>query len=274
MSLNGITGASAVCCNYSPGSGMNTDLPDTGGSGGAVVNSGGNVSNRSAGGLLQRIGEALDQAIHGGDIASAQRLIDGAARTYSGGANVIPFPMVNPFKPVLQARIPVSGLNRFPNRFTYKAQDSGSTEPDDEQSNFSGLGDRGYSWGDFGTSLRTPLEYASSGPSKLETILGTIQTTLPATIQAIRANPSNIYPGNPYQIAGADRTEQTVQRVAPEGYYYDERGTLRKIGSSVGGALGDIGQSLADFVKSNPLLVLGGGAALVLLMMKPPGRRR
>lgn len=268
--LNGITGA-AACCSYQPESG-------TAGYGVAVnarpVSVGGVQINvpRSPGGLLSQIGQALDQAIHGGDNATAQRLIDSAARTYSGGANVIPFPMVNPFKPVLKARVPVSGLNRWPNRFTYKVETApAGVEPDDEQSSFDGLSGLGYTWGDFGPALQNPLDYSlNSGPSKLQTVLGTIQATLPATIQALRANPQNIYPStslNPYTAV------TTQQQSAPEGYYYDQTGSLRKVGSAVGGAVGSVGQSLMDFVRTNPLLVLGGGAALVLLFMNPPRRR-
>jgi len=272
MSLNGITNASAVCCNYSPASGMNTDLPGSGGNGGGSVVNGGAGGSRPAGGLLERIGQALDQAIHGGDIASAQRLIDSAARTYSGGANVIPFPMVNPFKPVLQTRAPVTGLNRFPNRFTYKVRNSGDAEPDDEQSSFSGFGDVGQNPGvglgaaldEIGPPPPVPVYVprVSSG-STLQSILGTIQATLPATIQALRASPSNLYPGyssNPYQTAGLDYGSGTGR-------------AAEDVGAGVGRAADTLGGTVSRFVAEHPYMVIAGGAALVLLFMNPPRRR-
>lgn len=280
--LNGIANA-AACCVYTPESGSTPGYGTTpnikpGSVGGVQI-------PRSPGGLLSQIGQALDQAIHGGDGNAARTLIDSAARTYSGGASVVPFPMVNPYKPVVTAGIPVSGMTAWPKRFPYKVADTGGSEPDDEQSSFDGLsgGATGLSLGDGNTGLGAAVDeiglpppvpvYRSSG-STLQTILGTIQATLPATIQAFRAQPSNIFPGttyNPYTTNAGGNYPGSQQ--APEGYYYDERGSLRKVGSAVGGAVGSVGQSLMDFVRTNPLLVLGGGAALVLLFMNPPRRR-
>lgn len=281
--LNGITGA-AACCSYKPEEGT---APGYGVSVGTKpVSIGGVQVNvpRSPGGLLQQVGQALDQAIHGGDSAAMQNITDSAARTYSGGANVIPFPMVNPFKPVLTARVPVSGLNQWPNRFTYNVP-AGEGEPDDEQSSFNGLNGLSLADGNMGLGsavdeigLPPPVPIyhpSSSGGSTLQTILGTIQAVLPATIQSFRAAPSNIFPGtsyNPYTTNAGGSYPGTSQQAPPEGYYYDERGSLRKVGSAVGGAVGSVGQSLMDFVRTNPLLVLGGGAALFLLFMNPPRR--
>lgn len=283
--LNGIANA-AACCAYTPESGSTPGYgttPDT-----KPVTVGGVQVNvpRSPGGLLSQIGAALDQAVHGGDSATAQGLVESAARTYSGGANVVPFPMVNPYKPVVAAGIPVSGMTAWPKRFPYKVADTGGGEPDDEQSSFDGLsgGATGLSLGDGNTGLGAAIDeiglpppvpvYRSSG-STLQTILGTIQATLPATIQAIRAQPSNIFPGTTYgpYATNAGGTYPGSQAIPPEGYYYDQSGSLRKVGSAVGGAVGSVGQSLMDFVRTNPLLVLGGGVALVLLFMNPPKRR-
>lgn len=260
--LNGTTGAGAVCCQYSS---------ENGGAGYGVpmgtkpLNMGGVQVNvpRSAKGLLGQIGEALDRAIHGGDSLQAQRLIDNAARTFSGGANVIPFPMVNPFKPVIATGAPVTGLTRWPKRFTYEVESTGS-EPDDEQSGLSGLG---YSWADFGAGLQWP-EASSSSPSRLQTILGTIQATLPATIQAIRAQPSNIFPGTSYNPYTTNYPGATYPGSTP-----GTGNAAEDIGAGVGRAADTLGGTVSRFVTEHPYLVIGGGAALFLLFMNPPRRR-
>lgn len=264
--LNGITGASAVCCSYSP---------DSGNSGYGVnaatkpVNIGGVRVNmpRSGGGLLQQIGEALNQAVHGGDSLQAQRLIDSAARTYSGGANVVPFPMVNPYKPVMQARIPVSGLTRFPQRFTYEVENADS-EPDDEQSSLdgvdSGLSGLGLYDAELGPPPPIPIyRPASNSSGTLQNILSAIQGTLPATIQAFRAQPSNIYPNtyNPYQTSGSAYPGEGTGRAA------------ENVGAGVGRAADTLGGTVSRFVAEHPYMVIAGGAALALLFMNPPRRR-
>jgi len=254
-----------VCSQYAP-----NGLGGTAGgnSGGGPVTGGANAV-RTSGGLLQRIGEALDNAIHGGDSAGARRLINSAARTYSGGANVIPFPLVNPFKPVLQTRAPVTGLTRFPKRFTYTVPSTGA-EPDDEQSSFDGLsgldglGNLGYTWSDWQfPEIRT----TSNDPSKLQTILGTIQATLPATIEALRANPSNIFPGTSYNPYTTNAGGAYPSAVPTTGRAAED------VGAGVGRAADTLGGTISRFVTEHPYLVIGGGAALVLWFMNPPRRR-
>ncbi len=265
--LNGIAGAGAVCC---ADVGTIDTKPIT--IGGVKVN-----VPRSGKGLLQQIGEALNNAIHGGDAGSAGRGVgaDRAARSYSGGANVIPFPMVNPFKPVVNTGAPVTALTAFPDRFTYEVEGSvNGSEPDDEQSSldgFSGLAGLGYSWADFGQALPSPLETwggsgITSGPTKLQTILGTIQATLPATIQAIRAQPSNIFPGTSYNPYTTNYPGATY----PGG---DPRSAGADIGASAGAAVGNVGDTIGGIVARHPYLVLGGVAAVLLLFMNPPRRR-
>lgn len=272
MSLNGITGA--ACCQYqagdTPGYGVTPDARPVS-VGGVQVN-----VPRSAQGLLAQIGSALDRAIHGGDSLPMQTLLTSAARTYSGGANVIPFPMVNPFKPVIQTGAPVTALTRFPNRFTYSVENTGS-EPDDEQSGFGGLEGLGLDSGNpvvglsgeidtFGPPPPVPILSATSGGhSTLQSILGTIQGTLPATIEALRANPSNIFPGtsyNPYATNSGGAYPGGTGRAAED------------VGAGVGRAADTLGGTFSRFVAEHPYLVIGGGAALVLLFMNPPRRRR
>jgi len=221
-----------------------------GGSGGTRVN-----VPRTAGGLLQRVGEALDQAIHGGDGgANAQAVRAGGSLR---GLNPVPFPMVNPFKPVVKTRSPVTGLTAFPSRFTYKVP-AGNDEPDDEQNTFEGFSGLGYSWAD----MLRPGDLLPSSPTKLQTVLGTIQATLPATIQAIRAQPSNIFPGTSYNPYTTNY---------PGAVYPGAAGA--DIGASAGAAVGNVGDTIGGIVARHPYLVLGGVAAAVLLFMNPPRRR-
>jgi len=274
--LNGITGAGAVCCQYAP-----SDLGGPGvSSSGPAATSGANTS-RAPGGLLQRIGEAFDNAIHGGDGggAQAQRLINSAARTYAGGANVIPFPMVNPFKPVLQTRAPVTALTRFPDRFTYSVASTGA-EPDDEQSSFDGLSGLALADGNSGVGLGSAIDdlgpaplppvyvpRTSSGGSTLQTILGTIQATLPATIEAFRASPSNIFPGTSYNPYATNAGGVYPGTTAGTGRAAED------VGAGVGRAADTLGGTLSRFVAEHPYMVIGGGAALALWFMNPPRRR-
>lgn len=261
--LNGTTGAGAVCCQYAPengnaGYGVNTKPVNVGG--GVQVN-----VPRSPGGLLSQVGQALNQAIHGGDSLAAQQFINSAARSISGGGNVVPFPVVNPFKPVLQSGAPVTGLNRFPNRFTRTVESTGS-EPDDEQSSLDGLG----AIEDIIGPAPLPPIYVprSSGPSTLQTILGTIQGTLPATIQAIRAQPSNIFPGTTYNPYTTNYPGAVYPGSVPA-----TTGPAAGVGAGVGSAVDTLGGTISRFVVEHPYLVIGGGAALFLLFMNPPRRR-
>lgn len=273
--LNGITGAGAVCCQYASENygGVPADTKPVS-IGGVQVN-----VPRSPKGLLGQIGKAFNDAVHGGDGTvsrnAVQALVNSAARTYSGGANVVPFPMVNPFKPVIATGAPVTGLTRWPNRFTYEVENTDS-EPDDEQSSFDGLS------GITGIGLGAPVDEIGlpppppvyvprvpTGPSTLQTILGTIQATLPATIQSFRANPSNIFPGTAYNPYTTNYPGASYPGSAP----YSTNGAAEGVGAGVGRAADTLGGTISRFVTEHPYLVIGGGAALVLLFMNPPRRR-
>jgi hypothetical protein len=173
--------------------------------------------------------------------------------------------MVDPFKPVVQTRSPVTALTAFPNRFTYKVPAVPGAEPDDEQSSldggFSGLGFIAPEGDGWPTGIALP-----SGPSKLQTILGTIQATLPATIGALRASPTNIYPGG-YQNPYAPGAGQVYGTGGVTG------GAVANVGQQVGGAVGNIGDTFGNIVAQHPYLILAAGAAAVLLFMSPPRRR-
>jgi hypothetical protein len=251
--LNGTTGAAAVCCGMPGG---NAGIYGRGGANlpGGAISIGGVQIPRTAKGLLAKIGEAIDNAIHGGDGSAGAQAGSAGGSGLVNNLNPVPFPMVNPFRPLVQTRDPIPALTAFPNRFTYKVPAVPGAEPDDEQSSLDG----GFS-GPTGISL-------PSGPSKLQTILGTIQATLPATIGALRAQPANIFPGqtyNPYASnAGGAYPGQGVTQ-----------GGVANIGAQAGAAVGNLGDTFGNIVAQHPYLILAGGAALVLLFMSPPRRR-
>ena len=256
--LNGPIGAGAVCCAMPQvnkgGYGASVDLP------GGSISVGGVQVPRTAKGLLQQIGQALDNAIHGGDSA-AIGVQSGGGSNALPRSNAVEFPMVNPFRPVVKTDSPVTALTAWPRRFTYKVPAVPGAEPDDEQSSFDGLGFIAPDSGDWPTGIALP-----SGPSKLQAILGTIQATLPAAIGALRAAPSNIYPGqggyqNPY-APGAGQI-----------YGTGNVGPVANVGAQAGAAVGNLGDTFGNIVAQHPYLILAGGAALVLLFMSPPRRR-
>lgn len=268
--LNGTTGSAAVCCQYAPdgqGAGIKAAFPSlTGGLAGGSLSAG----FPQQGGILEAIGAAIDKAIHGGDSGTLLQFPSVGQSQIPRGANEINFPMVNPFKPVVATRSPVTGLNAFPKHLRVVPQADDGSEPDDEQSSLSGLGSLdglGYTWADFGAALKPPSLDFASGPSKLQTIVGAIQTTLPATIQALRAQPSNIYPYSPYTSnAGGAYPGYTE-------YPQQQGGAATDVGQRVGGAVGGVGDTLGSIVRDHPYLVLAGVAGAVLLFMSPPRRR-
>lgn len=256
------TSAAAACCQYKNESG------NAGYGTGKSISLSALVSGApgARGELLETIKRAVDNAIHGGNSGYANGAGVGASSSdnagYLGGSgNVIPFPMVNPFKSITKTNVPIPGLNRNPRHVYYLPPDP-SGVPDDEQ--FAGLGSLGATWSEFdpgypGYSLE---------PGKLQSILGTIQATLPATIQAIRAQPANIFPGtsyNPYAPGNAGGVYPGMQQ--------PYRGAGADIGASAGAAAGNVADSIGGIVQRHPLLVLGAGAAVLLLFMNPPRRR-
>lgn len=260
--LNGTTGAAAVCCQY--GSEQTGSYGTNAGTGAPVSLSA--LINNAPGarrGLLDTIKTAIDNAVHGGNSGFANGGGSGRALTGAGaggsGNKVIPFPMVNPFKPVVKTGVPVPGLTADPRHVYYVGPD-GSGVPDDEQfAGLSGLGSLGFTWADLNPGYP---EY-SVQPTKLQTILGAIETTLPATIQAFRASPQNIYPYNPYSTTGSVYPQQQYQQ-----------GAGADIGATAGAAAGNVADSFGSIVQRHPYLVLGAGAALLLLFMNPPRRGR
>lgn len=267
---------SAGACNIGGNGGLGTGLGPVVGSAGQTFSGGGD--NRT---IVQKIADAIDQAIHGGDSVSGAGggFNSGAGGSAAGGGNVIDFPMVNPYKPAFDAREPIPGATAWPvkrlhlvrnvnvpastvvnNRGSETRQDDApQPEPEDEQSgSLSGFGF---------------LEPGSGGisipqPSTLQSILATIQTTLPATIAAARAQPSNIA-GNIY---GPYSTQGSIYPGAYPGGNV-AGGTGASIGAQTGAAVGNIGDTFTNIVAQHPYLTLGAVGALILLFMNPPKRR-
>lgn len=242
--------SAALCCHYG------TDNQAAG----YGINRGGNGRRRritsAPKGIAQTVAAAVDNAVHGGDSGYASGVTGagggGMIRPSApSGAQVIAFPMVNPYKPAVQTGVPIPGLTAPP-RYTRIVRTLPDAIPDD-QIGMSGLGLAPFDEGVY-----------ASNPTKLQTILGTIQATLPATIQALRAQPANIYPGSMYNPYATNAG----------GMYPGSTGTPgADIGASAGAAVGNVGDTIGGIVARHPYLVLAGGAALLLLFMNPPRRR-
>lgn len=273
---------SAGACNIGGNGGLGTGLGPVVGSAGQTFGGGGD--NRT---IVQKIADANDQAIHGGDSVSGAGggFNSGAGGSAAGGGNVIDFPMVNPYKPAFDAREPIPGATAWPikrlhlvrnvnvpastvvnNRGSETRQDDApQPEPEDEQSgSLSGFGFLEPESG--GISIPQPV-FVPQQPSALQSILTTIQSTLPATIAAARANPGNISGSiyGPYGTAGSIYPNQVPVNVAG--------GTGASIGAQTGAAFGNIGDTFTNIVAQHPYLTLGAVGALILLFMNPPKRR-
>lgn len=254
-----------ACCQYGKNGGYGSGSGCSGKGGGLSALS--NTSNKP--GLLAAIGRAFNNAVHGGDSGFVGQGGGGnltGAGSGGSGAKVVPFPMVNPFKPVVQTRVPVPGLTAHP-RHIYSVAPDGSGIPDDEQ--FAGLAGFGGDLG-FVPPLGTGggwevINSGSGSPSTLQTIVGGIQATLPATIQAFRAAPTNIFPGNTYNPYATN---------AGGMYPGSQPGAGADIGATAGAAAGNVADSFGAIVQRHPYLILGAGAALLLLFMNPPRRGR
>lgn len=235
----------------------------TNGKGGTISAGGGvNVGGTDANGLLDRIARALDAGVHGGDsIMGAGGGANSASGGGNAGGNVIDFPMVNPYKPLLKTRVPVAGLNTFPRvdndivnigygvkMFNARGEKDEPLPPDTESLGF-----------------LDPAETTPRGiglpqqPSNLQLILGTIASTLPATISAIKKQP--------YYAPGTGGT----YTASGQQVYQGQAGA--DIGAQAGAAVGNIGDTFGNIVAQHPYLILAGGAALLLLFMSPPRRR-
>lgn len=270
-----------ACCGVRPFGAGGGPLGGYQGSGGGGGVSGGGSST----GIVERVANAIDDAVHNeGQGSDGRGGSAGASGGYVGsGGQVIDFPMVNPFKPIIRTRSPFPGINadgRFPNKqlqtvaagipsvrdvtnfnYSVKTFNTRGTEDtklpgDTDLENFGGLGGFGFNFEQQGVSL------PGSG-SNLQAILNAITTglaTVPAIISARKKQP--------YYDPNAGQYPQSGAYGQPG---YGQAGA--NVGSQVGGAVGNVGDTLGNIVAQHPYLVLAGGAALVLLFMSPPRRR-
>lgn len=232
---------------------------------------GGRPSRSGAGGgILQKLADAVQDAVHPGSVTDAASYPGGGMMPQSG-AQVIPFPVISPYRPLTATRVPVTGLIAFPHSGYYFNGEpimdfNGQNENDNTRPGKENLAD---SWGFSGLGFtegpQTGYSLPSS-PSKLQTILGAITTALPTTISALKSQP--YYNPNTAQTMIYGGPQGSTQPLGP-----GLGGAGADIGSQAGAAVGGIGDSIANIVNQHPLLILAGGAALLLLFMKPPSRR-
>lgn len=239
---------------------------------------------QSGNSFIQRLENAIQGAVHpdslSNDSTSNSYNTDGSG-SYTSTAQVIPFPVVSPYRPLTATRVPIEGLTAFPRKGYYfngeSSADFNVNGNDEHERLPPGHESLGFADPIKSAPQGIGLEQDNYSPlgMKWEGVIGQVIQGVPAIIGAAGGNPyyDPSQSSNPQLFPATPVTAATTRQAAPEGYYYDERGTLRQVGSAVGGAVGNIGQSLSDFVTQNPLLVLGGGVALVLLFMKPPSRR-
>ena len=234
---------------------------------GAPGTSGGVLPGGAPGtGVLDKIAAAFDAAVHGTGVSSRAG-VGGA----SGGGNVIDFPMVNPYRPIIKTRSPIAGLNAFPSPVTNFSQRKTSNfykrdvmfnAAGERDADADGMPDGATSLGFFDPGENIPAGVSlPSGPSNLSVILGAITqglATVPAIISARKKQP--------YYDPSAGQYGQYGQGGVTGGGVAD-------IGARTGAAVGNLGDTFGQIVAQHPYLILAGGAALVLLFMSPPRRR-
>lgn len=197
-----------------------------------------------------------------------------AVSGYTVTGRTVPFPMVDPYRPVSRARVPVSGYNRFPVPRPLGRKYYGLSG--DGKRGFRGMG------GDSGGGAPFILVPGDGPPtwdapeiirqgvtlprqqSTLQAILNAILPAAPAIISAARGNPYY----NPAQLVPAQQPVQTVY-----GTQVGNAQGLTSAGATAGAAVGNLGAAAMQIITENPLLVLGAGVGLVLLFKESPRRR-
>lgn len=272
-------GQAAVCCgnnvglNFDGGLQIGDSVADVKVLGGMPRFSGG--SAKPGGGLIQQIENAIQAAIH-----PDSALTSSVDISRSPGGEVIPFPVVSPYRPLTATRAPVAGLTAFPKsgyyfngepNIDFNSPETGESDEDEQVP--AGHESLGFIDPAAGMTSGVSLPYSQSfgpqqpsGPSRLQSILGAISTTLPATISAFKSQPYY----NPAQGA-------YPQSAYPQGVYATQAGPtgggVADIGAQAGAAVGGLGDTVGKIVADHPYIVLAAGAAVLLMFMKPPGRR-
>lgn len=293
------------------------DTAPGGGGGGAIsgggTGGGGLLAANSAGpagsipailqNVVSAVAGAVGQAVNGnGGVNMANILPDSSIATLSG-LNVVDFPMRNPFAPLSDTMVPISGINAWPRSWKYprrsipgRVQSAKMNVPDmsmpggvavktfNAPSNkvvnqsMSGFGDEDTPIIDLGNVgnvavTSSPLPIYQQGvslpgtqPSTLQSIFATISGVLPATISAIKGQPYYNTTQNPF--GGSAQLQQvgvgtTINPVTG----------LPQTGAVLGASAGNIIASLTNFAAANPMMLALGGVGLFLLFREPPRRR-
>lgn len=241
-------------------------------------------------------------------LCSKSSLTDGYALSSGVGANLAPvnnarpqsartiyardvaFPTEDPYSPVNNAGVPVSGYNAWPG-YPYRLgrqyyglaaiaegkRLDGATGKEaakiakamSKPSGFGGLGAFEPGWDaelglppaygmPSGTTLPPIQQPNSGGGIDWNTFFGGLFKTLPGTVSAFTGKGDPLLRTSPQFQA-----YQQQYGAPPEGYTYNSSGQLVK----------DAANNITDFISNNPLLVGGAILAGVLLFMRPPGRR-
>ncbi len=235
---------------------------------------------KQATGAIARIENALQQAIHPdgplrpGDYA---RNVPGGGMFPSVGSNVIPFPVVSPYRPLTKPRSPITGLTAFPksgyyfngepvNDFNAPDEYPDRTFTKDEVPGYESLGFVDPHQSPTGIALPDQeTGGAFTGLGGWPTIIGNITSTIPGIISAAK--------GQPYYDPRQQQTGGPLTYEGPGSAPINTGGAAADIGARAGSAVGGIGDTISDIVTQHPYVVIAAGAALLLLFMKPPSRR-
>lgn len=273
-------GAVAACCNQDVGLEFDGGLQigDSVADVKVVRTPKRSATQAPGGGFMERVQDALQAAVHpdsspggsgGGNVVN----LDGGG-SYASTAQVVPFPVVSPYRPLTATRVPIEGLTAFPKRGYYFNGDNGAdfNVGGDDSSERLPPGHENLGFVDPAMSAPQGVGLESDSYSSLgmqwEGVIGQIVQGTPAIIGSVRGQPYY----DPNQSSNPQLFPQYNER--PGGAYpVGASGAGANIGSQAGAAVGNIGDTISNIVTQNPLLVLGGGVLLLFLFMKPPGRR-
>ncbi len=178
---------------------------------------------------------------------------DGGLKGIPSGRTVA-FPMVDPFAPAIETGSPMTAAMVPARGRRYYGLNGGMGFGPDlfpEDAPVSGQG------------VSLP---GTSGIDRIFADIGKLLPSIPAIISASKSQP--YYNPQPTTVYGTP-----LRTALQPGQTYNADGSLSNVGANVGASLTNTFNSLAAFVATNPLIVLGGGAALFLLFRDPPRRR-
>lgn len=237
---------------------------------------GGAARPGAGGGFMQRVTDAIQNAVHpdsGPGVGGDGYNVDGGG-SYASSAQVVPFPVVSPYRPLTATRVPIEGLTAFPKSgyyFNGEPVSDFNVEGDDPNENMPPGFETLQGFPDPGANAPVGIGLSQENYSPLgmkwEGVIGQIVQGVPGIISAGKSQPY-------YDPSQSSNPQLFPQQVYGEGVgVVGPGGAGANIGSQAGAAVGNIGDTISNIVSQNPLLVLGLGAAALLLFMRPPGRR-